>query len=316
MKPACRSRSVRIGGSTVAQTPLPLPAFSSKALKSNLADTAKRIGEIVFGPILISAFDLHGGHLVGVEQGKLVFDCPLTFIDSGGYENLLHVDHPDKRLTVEQHRAVLDAWPQQSLAVAVNHDRPSDDVAEQIEAAASLGPGRMLGRELLLKPSENVSVSGLISQLSRQSKDLARIDVIGLTEKEAGPSLVDLLRTIASLRKQLDTTGFDYMPIHIFGGLDPVRTPLYFLAGADIFDGLSWLRYGFEAGCAVYLSALAALKHPRVPLVDAEWLVRQSNFFEITKMQTAMRKYMATQDPKDLHESGNFFLSILNDIDV
>lgn len=314
MKPACKSRSVRIGGSTVAQTPLLLPAFSSEALKSDLADTAKRIGDIVFGPILISAFDIYGGHLAGPEPGKLISDRPLTFIDSGGYENLSA--DSDKRFTVEQHRTVLDAWPQQSLAVAVNHDLHSDDVAVQIEAAASLGPGRALGRELLLKPGDNVPLPGLIDQLSRHATALAGIDVVGLTEKEAGRTLVDQLRTIANLRKQLDSIQLDNMPIHVFGGLDPIRTPLYFLAGADIFDGLSWLRYGFQAGRAVYLKAHAALEHPRIPLEDAEWLVRKSNFIEITLMQTAMRKYMATQDPTDLHELGNIFISILRDIDI
>ena len=211
---------------------------------------------------------------------------------------------------------MLDAWPQGLRTVAVNYDRPSDDVAEQIEAAASLCPGRELGRELLLKPGERVSIAGLINQLSRHAQALARIDVVGVTEKEAGETLIDQLRIIASLRRQLDLVGFENMPIHIFGGLDPIRTQLYFLAGADIFDGLTWLRYGFETGRAVYIKAFASLEYPRTPIDEAEWRVRQSNFIEITKMQTSMRKFLATKNPADLHEMGSQFLSMLDGIDV
>jgi hypothetical protein len=341
MKPFCKSRSVRINGSIVAQTPLPLPAFSSHALDSHLQDTVARIGNIVFGPILISAYDIHSGRLSGGRPDQAEFRLPLTFIDSGGYENLrldqlrrqaresrpaqrrpgrrqgrqLCPADPDKKFSLEQYRAVLDAWPKDVRAVAVNYDRPSDDLGEQIEAATSLCPGRELGRELLLKPGDRVPIAGLINQLGHHAQALAGIDVIGVTEKEAGETLIDQLRVIANLRQRLDRIGFEDTPIHIFGGLDPIRTPLYFLAGADIFDGLTWLRYGFEMGRAVYIKALAAVEHPRIPINEAEWLVRRSNFFEITRMQTAMRKFLATKNPADLHEMGNRFLALLDEID-
>src|SRR5262249_35869569 len=41
------------------------------------------------------------------------------------------------------------------------------------------------------------------------------------------------------------------VPIHVWGGLDPILTPLYFFAGAEIFDGVSWLRYAFVDGVAI-----------------------------------------------------------------
>ncbi len=49
------------------------------------------------------------------------------------------------------------------------------------------------------------------------------------------------MQNIAKLRKALDKAGLN-IPLHVFGSLDTVTTPLYFLAGADIFDGLTWLR--------------------------------------------------------------------------
>ncbi|HEX3860667.1 MAG TPA: hypothetical protein VHY35_03150 [Stellaceae bacterium] len=314
MKPVCKSRSVRIGRSVVAQTPLPLPSFSSQALDSDLPDTVARIGDIVFGPILISAFDLHHGNLSSSQGEKATFNLPLTFIDSGGYENLRLKKH--EKLSTEQYFRALEEWPHDVRTVAVNYDCPSDDLGQQIESAVSLCPGRELGRELLLKPTERVPIAGLINQFSSHVEALSKIDVVGVTEKEAGASLVDQLRVIASLRQQLDRIGLDDLPVHIFGGLDPIRTPLYFLAGADIFDGLAWLRYGFELGRAVYIKPFAALEYPNLPLQEAEWRIRQSNFIEVTKLQTAMRKFMATQKPPDLHPKGDKLVALLDSIEL
>jgi hypothetical protein len=50
-----------------------------------------------------------------------------------------------------------------------------------------------------------------------------------------------------------------HLPIHIWGGLDPVLTPLYFFAGGEIFDGVSWLRYAFHEGTAVYRDCFGIL---------------------------------------------------------
>ncbi len=37
-----------------------------------------------------------------------------------------------------------------------------------------------------------------------------------------------------------------YIPLHIFGCLTPKEIIMYYLCGADIFDGLSWQRYFFD----------------------------------------------------------------------
>ena len=312
MKPACKSRSLEIGKVTIARTPITLPSFSSEALGSALADTAARIGEFVAGPVLISAFDLHYGHLPPPTEGKAVFNAPLTFIDSGGYENY-RIRNRRKRISAEQHQSVLESWPPDVQTVAVNYDFPSDDVGHQIAAAISLCEGRSIGRELLIKPGKKTPLSGLIAQLEGHSAKLASLDVIGITEKEAGGSLQDRLRTIKALRTQLDLLGLTEMPIHIFGGLDPIRTPLYFLAGADIFDGLSWLRYGFDGSHGVYLEAFATVEYPQASITDAEWRVRRRNFIEVTKMQTSMLRYLATGQPTDLHPLGERLLKIIGE---
>lgn len=310
VKPACKNRSLKIGNVTIARTPIALPSFSSEALASDLADTTARIGEFVAGPILISAFDLHHGYLPAPAEGKAVFNAPLTFIDSGGYENL-RVRSRNRRISLDQHASVLESWPESAQTVAVNFDFPSDDIGEQLAAANSLCPSRTIGRELLIKPGKKVALAGLIGQLPNHRSSIASIDVVGLTEKEAGGTLQERLRTIGKLRAQLDNLGFDETPIHLFGGLDPLRTPLYFLAGADIFDGLSWLRYGFTGGHAVYLEAFATVEYPQSSITDAEWRVRRRNFNEVTRMQTSMLRYLATSQPTDLHPLGDRLVKLL-----
>jgi hypothetical protein len=82
---------------------------------------------------------------------------------------------------------------------------------------------------------------------------------VGFTEKELGDSYLSRLTTLARLRIVLDEAGIS-APIHLFGALDPLFTPLYFAAGAEIFDGLSWMRYGYSGGLAVHPDAGALLR--------------------------------------------------------
>ncbi|MDW3181367.1 hypothetical protein [Roseobacter sp.] len=77
----------------------------------------------------------------------------------------------------------------------------------------------------------------------RQTPEFAKV----ATEKEIGASTKDRLTFLAAFRDLLDEAGME-TAIHVFGGLDPLMTPLYFLAGADVFDGLSWLGYAFKMG--------------------------------------------------------------------
>jgi hypothetical protein len=129
----------------------------------------------------------------------------------------------------------------------------------QVERAKAMAPGRDgFMREILLKP-ETVDQSLLqMHSIIDNVGALASFDVIGVTEKEIGSSIFDRMRNIAALRNALNKTGLE-TPIHVFGSLDTVTTPMYFLAGADIFDGLTWLRFAFHEGYTVYKQNFGAL---------------------------------------------------------
>ena len=77
-----------------------------------------------------------------------------------------------------------------------------------------------------------------------QAEEFASFDVVAITEKGLGESPIDRMAAIARLRRALDEANCR-MPIHVFGSLDPLSICLYAMAGAEIFDGLTWLRYVF-----------------------------------------------------------------------
>ncbi len=316
MELRCRRRSLRIAGTEVSSTPLVLPSFSSKVFASEddkdiLKQTVARIGDIVVSPILVSAYDLHQ-KLLDDQDGNLVLAPPLTFIDSGGYEMNRIANGKVAPYGPAEHRQALAGWPSALPAVMVNYDTYSEDLAEQIDAATSLCPGQKVGRMLLLKPgSPENDLSGTIRQIGANSVSMSGVDAVGLTEKEAGICLRDRLHTIEVLRRELDGCGLGDIPIHVFGGLDPLRSPLYFLAGADIFDGLSWLRYAYDGAQAAYLDGFASFKHPDIAIKEAKWMVRRANYIETTRMQTNMLRFLATGDPALFHDKEAAMRSLL-----
>src|SRR5207253_10125437 len=89
---------------------------------------------------------------------------------------------------------------------------------------------------------------------------LEALEIVGIAEKELGNSVVKRLKTVVELRDILDDAGVS-APLHIFGGLDPLFTPLYFAAGAEIFDGLAWLRYAFHDDLSVHRDSLLILNN-------------------------------------------------------
>jgi hypothetical protein len=105
--------------------------------------------------------------------------------------------------------------------------------------------------DFLCKPTAEdkalIDVEDFLSHID----ELAEFDVVGITEKELGGSLLERCRNLVEIRRQFHGHGHS-TPIHIFGSLDPGTILAYFFCGADIFDGLAWLRFSFQAGSPIY----------------------------------------------------------------
>ena len=71
-----------------------------------------------------------------------------------------------------------------------------------------------------------------VDELIRHAGKLRRFHIFGVTEKELGKDIMDRLVNLAKLRAAMDREKISN-PIHIWGGLDPIFSPLYFFAGRN-----------------------------------------------------------------------------------
>jgi len=138
--------------------------------------------------------------------------------------------------------------------------------------------------------------------------DLSEFNIIGVTEKELGDSMLTRLVNTAKLRRALDARGSKQL-IHIFGSLDPIACPLFFMAGADIFDGLTWLRYGYHQGMAVYRQNILATEGLHTDIRDGELSahIHVQNYSALGRLGEKMIRFSQTKDFAVFEQYGNYF---------
>lgn len=281
-------RELRLSGGKVVKTPLLVPSFSSKGfgridpegepaaspkgtrgqIRSEVSDVLEYFAvDQLSESFLVSAYDLRAGLLGAGDswgEGEWSVGClsrpEVLFLDSGGYEVRLGSDggelvqdpgEPIIDWDGDRYAEFLDELPAAAQNVAaVSWDLPGVAYGEQISSAQRTLASRELAPIVLLKPPQRKQ-SHAFSQLEAHGKDLAAFAAVGVTEHELGEKLLDRIEAVMELRDLLDRAGLK-MPIHVFGALDPLYVPLYFAAGADIFDGLTWLRYSYWQGLSVH----------------------------------------------------------------
>lgn len=304
-------RSIQLKGAEIERTPLLVPSFSSKGFP----DVGKIVGysaELIEGPALVSAYDIHYKQIVQ----PLNF-ASLLFLDSGGYEASKDLDlsdfgdkrHRPKDWTREKHEATLATWQSQVPTVLISYDHPRDrlPVAQQIERARGLAPGRdNVLREILLKPETADQRYVKIEQIEQHVHSLSGFDIIGVTEKEVGSSLLERMKNIGRLRMALSRAGLN-IPIHVFGSLDTVTTPMYFLAGADIFDGLTWLRFAYQDGRTLYKQNYGATVGLSIKAHVLDGICWNHNYRYLQELQLEMRRFLNTADYKSFRFNGDLF---------
>lgn len=311
-----KRRALKLNGVEIERTPLLVPSFSSKGFP-DVAKIIASCSELIEGVTLVSAYDLH------YKKIQPPFDFPsLIFLDSGGYEaskdaelsDLGDKDHHPKEWTQEMHEAIIATWQIAVPSVLISYDHPKARVGivDQIERARAMAPGRTnFLRELLLKPETEAQKFLHVDNVIKHVHRFADFDIIGVTEKEIGNSLVDRMRNIAKLRRALTVAGID-IPIHVFGSLDTISTPMYFLAGADIFDGLTWLRFAFHEGLTIYKHNFGALQlgvATKTHMVDARcW---HQNYYYMTELQLEMRRFLTSHDFGSFKHHGDIFSAAL-----
>jgi hypothetical protein len=297
-----KRRALKVGSAPSVKTPILLPSFSSKGFP-NVAEILEAMKEYISDEVLVSAYDLY------FDELKPAFDfASLIFMDSGGYEaskeselsETFDKEHIAKPWTPEMYAEVVSKWTSISPTIFVSFDHPKNrcGIIEQVERAKALKLPTSVGhyaKSLLIKPesgeAKRVHLDTVVPAISKMT-DFA---VIGVTEKEIGNSVLSRMVNVARLRRELDRHHPD-IPIHIFGSLDTISTYLYFLAGADIFDGLTWLRYAFSDGDTIYRHSFGTMTLPFNTNSDiVEGRCWTNNYQYMQQMRLNMLKYLSDE---------------------
>jgi hypothetical protein len=317
-----RCSQVKVGGRPVADTPLLVPSFSSKAFP-DVNDTLLYASEFMDGPVLVSAYDLKYGHIADYPQF-----ASLVFVDSGGYEvardqeytELSPANYAPRDWTRDMLTEVVGGLPYRHPAppvVVVSYDNPRvrKPIADQVEDALRLFSNLPdAGHEILLKPETHTQSKVQVENIIGNAHLLRPFDLIGVTEKELGSSVLARMVNLAKLRMGLDNNGVT-APLHVFGSLDTVETPLYFLAGAEVFDGLAWLRYAYKDDLAMYVRHYGALYHG-IQETDSGLKLKAiaENIAVLRKLQLQLRGHARTGSYEHLGPHAHLFEQAFSDL--
>lgn len=298
-----RRSKIVLGAQTVAETPVLLPSFSSKGFPQ-VREIMSLMAEFITSPILISAYDVH----YRLISDKITFS-QLLFLDSGGYEARIEHDlsetygklHKPKPWNRALYDRVLSSWSSKWPTIAVSFDSPAKflTMSKQIDSAIEFQERypRLLC-EFLVKPESAKDCFAPVEKLIKRVDHLRGFAVVGITEKELDDSIFGAMTKIARLRTAMDAAGVK-VPIHIFGSLDALTTILYFLAGAEIFDGLTWLRFGYREGRTIYYQNYTALGDSggiRLRTDEQYYEMWRNNYYYLQKLRTQMINFERTKD--------------------
>lgn len=307
-----RSRSIDIAGVTL-ETPVLIPSTTSRGMpySPDGVSEAEEILQLVNGQlgtaVLVSAFDIHhktvpmACSLLGDTPRDGILFPPVVVVDSGGYETqsqwesgFVPLAEPiPRKYEYDDYQAVIRRLQPRKGLLVVSYDGPdlpAGSYVQQIERALDFNTLET-SWDVLLKPPAGDAHAW--KELAPVAAGLRPATAIGVTVPELGPTLADRLMTLAQLRGVLDQAGVA-APIHVFGSLDPLLTPLYFAFGGELFDGLSWSRYAFRGGLSIHIDQAALLDDQ---LDQDPGYVRGyrllGNLQYLEGMQERMRKYAA-----------------------
>ncbi len=310
------SNIIHPSGITI-QTPLLISSFSSKGFRfikkgkkqnSEAFELVQVTAEALTEAVLLSAYDLNYYYPSIKSFRSFSFAPQVLFIDSGGYETLEDYDfseayrHPAKikKWNLALYEKILSQWPPYYPAIIVSYDHGSErrmDLRKQISRAEKLHlkyPTHLI--DFLIKPGKKGSLLD-INEIIANISLLKNFQIIGLTEKELGESILERMQNIKKVREALDSVS-NKAPIHIFGNLDPLNSILYFLSGAEIFDGLTWLRFSYYEGKASYDQNIDTIKG-RIGQKDIlnKKMSMYENIIYMNKLKQQMKSFL-----KDMKE--------------
>lgn len=284
-----------------AQTPLIVPSFSSKGIR-DVGVLHSYLKEFLTDASLVSAYDLHYGFIKREE----IYETEIVFIDSGGYErnyehdlsNIYSADYLPKKWNMELYQQEIPAIPPIAQMVLVNFDMEKPlPLEEQVQIAKKNFQRNVeFASDFLCKPVSKDHSFIDVDSLCRNVHLLNEFCILGLTEKELGSSILDRCNSIYRIRLALEQAKMD-IPIHIFGCIDPLNILIYFLCGADIFDGLSWLRFAFDGYTPVNFNSCTITSGKwHLNDIEARDLSIAENIYNLSELKNKMVRFVEEKD--------------------
>jgi len=284
-------------------TPLLIPSFSSKGFPE-MKKIIKVMGEFITEAVLVSAYDVH--HML-LNTKQITFPS-VIFLDSGGYEARVEhdlseaygQDYKPRKWTARDHFDVLRTWKSAVPTVAISYDSPRrhSRIEQQLAAALELKRSTpQFMHEFLIKPERKGQFVEPAS-IARIASSISQFHIIGVTEHELDHRIIGRMEKLAKIRRILDEHNVA-SPIHVFGSLDSLSTVLYFLSGAEIFDGLTWLRFGFHEGHTVYKQNYGAIRGENGILKNSRELSHamwKDNYYYLESLRSQMRNFARTKN--------------------
>ena len=274
-------------------TPLIAPSFSSRGFP-HISDIWDEFRYKLYGVCLVSAFDVAGGRIPADVTDMI----NIVILDSGLYETNegwiesgdRHTPSSAAKWTRKQYHETVKSMGEGGNAMLVNFDR-AGALEDQIERASEdFSLALHAASDFLVKPTDATEWIN-IPKLSQHLEALKQFDAIGVTARELGGSFLKRCSSIVTLRDLLNDACLD-TPIHVFGAINPYEVLAYFFGGADIFDGLNWLRLTFRPDGSVPIdeSALEEMKWnlPEANLHSEEWT---NNLRFLYRLQGALQEY-------------------------
>ena len=273
----CKPRKIQ---GIVTQTPLIVPSFSSKGFP-DIKKIHQDLAHHIVDASLVSAYDLYYEKL----NQENIYCSDVLFIDSGGYERRVDTElseiynhaYKPKCWNMELYLKQVETIQLLAPIVLINYDPDTPiSVPDQIEQAMIVfGKYPGFARDFLCKPTTKNNGTININEFIINLPQMDYFGLIGFTEKELGSSLIKRCKNLVSLRKGMQNHGLD-KPIHIFGCIDPLNILAYFICGADVFDGLSWLRFSFSDGLALYRNSHS--------VIAGNWMIDEKRAIAKTSM--------------------------------
>ena len=249
--------------------PLFVPSFSSKGnlflpkgnkrYVSDNYDLVDVLGIRLAESYLLSAYDIYYGFVP--ENPSDWPETKYLFVDSGGYETNDSFDLSERnkfnyrvmpwneRMMQKVYERVCSTYKFENATIILSgfdQQKPVDDQLERFALLQQQFPTTVIDQLVKITDSMDAIVNTLV-----RHKNLQSIQILGFTERELGRTLNERLHNVIFVKKQLLEAGWNGC-IHIFGGLEPSLMKLYYAAGADIFDGLSWQRIRYRGNSTLY----------------------------------------------------------------